>query len=179
MAARRGGKKRKRRKRRSGVGVVGACMRRRRALRTADFPPTRANPRPGPARGARQRADFARVRRNRYGKPRDHRIGGPSTVRDPSGSRRGRGDLRFSRLPPGKPGRGGRSFRRRFWGAAGRRTRLFWGHKKRKGGSNAGEKSSQKLKRGLKNKLQRAGKSTRCLMALAGDSGGLVPIQVA
>ena len=129
MAARRGGKIRKRRKRRSGVGVVGACMRRRRALRTADFPPTRANPRPGPARGARQRADFARVRRNRYGKPRDHRIGGPSTVRDPSGSRRGRGDLRFSRLPPGKPGRGGRSFRRRFWGAAGRRTRLFWGHK--------------------------------------------------
>ena len=28
---------------------------------------------------------------------------------------------------------------------------------KRKGGSNAGEKSPQKLKRGLKNKLQRAG----------------------
>ena len=71
-------------------------------------------------RGAPQRGDFARVRRKRYGKPRDHRIRGPSTGRDPRNSRRRRSDLRFSRLRPEKTGRGGCRFRGKlFWGRRG------------------------------------------------------------
>jgi len=57
---------------------------------------------------------------------------------------------------------------------------------KRKGGSNAGKKSSPKLKRGLKNKLQRAGKIDKVLDGAcrrfrwpSAHLGGLVPIQVA